>query len=194
MRIAVYVLTAMLAGCTTMGSEEFGCTGLPNSVNCMTPKMAYELSEDPRAMETYLSELEKVHEDYADGKIDKDEYTKRRSQLARDALEKKQAVSKQNSGLPDALINPIQQPMPVLMQAKVLRGWYGPLLDSNGDLHMPGLVYTEVTPRRWNLGEEVVRQSSIIGALGVRVDAESAKPTADTKDGKPTQKRGEKKK
>lgn len=45
-------------------------------------------------------------------------------------------------------------PVPVLEQAKVMRIWIAPWVDANKDLHWPGVMFTEVTPRKWNFGEE----------------------------------------
>lgn len=45
-------------------------------------------------------------------------------------------------------------PVPVLEQAKVMRVWIAPWVDSNKDLHWPGLMFTEIRPRKWHFGEE----------------------------------------
>jgi conjugal transfer pilus assembly protein TraV len=34
-----------------------------------------------------------------------------------------------------------------------MRVWIAPWIDAKQDLHMPGYVFTEVTPRRWSFGE-----------------------------------------
>jgi conjugal transfer pilus assembly protein TraV len=43
--------------------------------------------------------------------------------------------------------------LPILEPAKVMRVWIAPWIDAKQDLHMPGYVFTEVTPRRWSFGE-----------------------------------------
>lgn len=45
-------------------------------------------------------------------------------------------------------------PVPVLEQAVVLRVWIAPWIDSNKDLHWPGVMFTEIRPRQWSFGEE----------------------------------------
>lgn len=45
-------------------------------------------------------------------------------------------------------------PIPVLEQAKVMRIWISPWVDSNKDLHWPGVVFTQIQPRQWSFGSE----------------------------------------
>ena len=46
----------------------------------------------------------------------------------------------------------LSEPKPVLMPAQVLRVWVNAYQDDRGDLVYPSRVFTEVTPRRWNVG------------------------------------------
>jgi conjugal transfer pilus assembly protein TraV len=48
---------------------------------------------------------------------------------------------------------PITAPRPLMEPAQVIRIWVNYWIDSKGDLHQPGLIYTEVTPRRWAIGQ-----------------------------------------
>lgn len=45
------------------------------------------------------------------------------------------------------------EPIPVLEQARVMRGWIAPWKDSNGDLHWPGVIFTQMHGRQWSVGE-----------------------------------------
>lgn len=42
--------------------------------------------------------------------------------------------------------------VPVRAPAQVVRVWVAPFEDAGGSLVMPGLVYSEVVPRRWSVG------------------------------------------
>lgn len=46
----------------------------------------------------------------------------------------------------------IYEPKPLLMPAQVLRVWVNAYEDSSGSLVYPTRVFSEVTPRRWNVG------------------------------------------
>ena len=48
---------------------------------------------------------------------------------------------------------PITAPKPMIEPAQVARIWVNYWIDSKGDLHQPGLIYTEITPRRWAIGQ-----------------------------------------
>ena len=45
-------------------------------------------------------------------------------------------------------------PIPVLEQAQVMRIWIAPWTDKNKDLPWPGLVFTQIQPRQWTVGED----------------------------------------
>lgn len=156
-----------LTGCNTIGSDEFGCTGMPNSVNCMSPSVTYEMSQDPSATQTYLAELEKIHQKYLDDEINREEYSKQRTQLAKRVLGEKHSAEAERIADSKGLLNPIKQPKPVLHEALALRVWIAPYTNAQSDLKMPGLVYTEITPRRWSIGEQAVRSSVVQGALSI---------------------------
>ena len=42
-----------------------------------------------------------------------------------------------------------QGPVPLREPALVMRVWVAPWEGANGDLNVPGYVYTEIAPRRW---------------------------------------------
>jgi len=46
------------------------------------------------------------------------------------------------------------EPVPVLEQAKVMRIWISPWIDKNKDLHWPGVIFTQVTSRQWQFGDD----------------------------------------
>lgn len=48
---------------------------------------------------------------------------------------------------------PVTAPKPIMEPAQVARIWINYWIDTSGDLHQPGLIYTEITPRRWAIGQ-----------------------------------------
>jgi conjugal transfer pilus assembly protein TraV len=50
-----------------------------------------------------------------------------------------------------ALLPRPEGPVPLRTPAQVMRVWIAPWEDSRGDLHAPGYLFTEITPRRWSL-------------------------------------------
>ncbi|WP_107825194.1 TraV family lipoprotein [Neisseria sicca] len=56
--------------------------------------------------------------------------------------------------LPEPIPNAatVYEPKPLLMPAQVLRVWVNAYEDSSGSLVYPTRVFSEVTPRRWNVG------------------------------------------
>jgi conjugal transfer pilus assembly protein TraV len=73
---------------------------------------------------------------------------------------------------------PLNQPMPVLEPARVVRIWVAPWVDAKGDLHMPGYLCSEITPRRWSLGEAEVSGARVLTPM--QVERDSAAPTSAT--------------
>ncbi len=66
-----------------------------------------------------------------------------------------------------ALTIGVDRPVPLRSQAKVLRIWIAPWEDQHGDLHASGLVFSEVEPRRWQVGERMVPKVPLITPLQV---------------------------
>ena len=51
----------------------------------------------------------------------------------------------------------LTSPQAVRRPPKIIRIWIAPWVDSAGDLHQPGYVYTEVIQPKWIFGEEIER-------------------------------------
>jgi conjugal transfer pilus assembly protein TraV len=78
--------------------------------------------------------------------------------------------------VPLATLPPPTPPTPdaLLTPARVLRIWVAPFQDGNGDLHAPGLVYTEVVPRRWAIGLDAPPATVALTPLQVEPPREAA--------------------
>ncbi|UTH74239.1 TraV family lipoprotein [Chromobacterium sp. IIBBL 290-4] len=70
-----------------------------------------------------------------------------------------------------ALIPALAGPAPVLEPASVLRVWVAPYVDEASQLHWPGYVFTEVTPRQWSFGERSVAEIPLLTPLQVEQKA-----------------------
>lgn len=70
-----------------------------------------------------------------------------------------------NGGLPGRLLEPLAIPMPIMEPAQVQRIWIAPWQDASGDLNWPSHVFTEVTPRRWHIGEKTAVSAPIIAPV-----------------------------
>lgn len=79
------------------------------------------------------------------------------------------------------LPQPITRPLPIMEPAQVARIWVNYWIDNKGDLHQPGLIYTEVTARRWALGQPAhtgtrdLQPLQVMGETSTQVSGESLK-------------------
>ncbi len=140
-RLALTSLVIILGGCA-MGSSKFDCPGMPEGAVCKSPQEVYKATNN--ADHLYA-------EDIGNGT------TSAAGKASADAL----------AMLPKQLMEPITQPMPVLEPAQTIRVWIAPWIDRRGDLHFPSLLFSEVTSRRWSIGESVGRSARVLTPLGV---------------------------
>jgi conjugal transfer pilus assembly protein TraV len=148
---AIGLSAAMLSGCGSMmniGESEFSCPGnVENGYKCMNVRDLYKATDGPSS-----SIGKKLPTPGADS--------------AQNGLVKK---------LQPAEVNPVgheptpwmDKPLPIRSQAKVMRVWVAPYEDEVGDLNAPGLVYTEIESRRWNVGEGLVRRPTRLAPIQV---------------------------
>lgn len=59
-------------------------------------------------------------------------------------------------------------PIPIRTRAKVMRIWFAPWESLNGDLHVSGMVFTELDQRRWNIGTKEAEASPSLTPLQTR--------------------------
>lgn len=126
-----------LNGCATFDENgEYSCKGIEDGVRCLDSVAAYQLTNDP---------------DWK-GRVDK-EIRGGSSDSETPAL--KQVVTGR-AHRATVLPQPVKQPVPILKPAEVMRVWIAPWVDTKQDLHWPGYVFTEITPRRWTYGESEI--------------------------------------
>ncbi|MCB5162646.1 type IV conjugative transfer system lipoprotein TraV [Marinomonas algarum] len=129
-------LLLTLSGCSAfnIGESEYGCTGMPDGVQCMSTGDVYEATNNgqiPRPMKTEDGEL-----------VEQETET----QVTNEAYENSTVNTYVAPNLPD-------KPIPIRTPAQVMRIWIAPWEDTNGDLNTTGFIYTEIEPRRWVIGE-----------------------------------------
>lgn len=111
---------------------EYSCPGKPGGVACMSARDVYAATNDRDA----LVSLDGEQGDVTAGDV----------QTAAVQSPPQAAFSAPSPLLDDGRI-PLRTP------ARVMRIWVASFEDSHGDLHMPGLVFTEIQPRRWQVGQ-----------------------------------------
>lgn len=133
-----------VTGCTVVGEEEYSCPEAEKGL-CLNAKTAYEIAEDVESANKLIAAINKP----SDANSEDEEYTT--SQNEKNAYQHVSPVI-------GTMSQPLLQPKPVLMPAKVLRVWVNSYEDKTGVLHMPQTSYVEITPRRWSLGANAERQ------------------------------------
>jgi len=157
MRITLSLAMAIvLTGCVT-GQSEFSC-GKPDGVTCMDSISVLEVTNDPaleRALRARIKALDAAG--VAPGEINPYEIL----------AELKAMRAPVGPGLPQTrtLTQPINGPLPVLEPAKVVRIWIAPWIDRKSDLHLPGYIFSEITPRRWTIGESEIDDAPIVAPI-----------------------------
>ena len=109
-------------------------------VSCMSAKDVYNATEN----ESYKTTLKAEQEAGKGGK--KAASTEPQTRVL-------YAEGGENAPIPARARNPL----PIRTQAVVMRIAVDPWEDENGDLYVPGFIYTEIEPRRWEIG---ARQTS----------------------------------
>ncbi|WP_181086882.1 type IV conjugative transfer system lipoprotein TraV [Stutzerimonas stutzeri] len=139
--IAICVAGFFVSGCSNMlsiGSTEYGCKGMPEGVSCMSAKDVYSATENEDYKTTLQAEQQAAKE--ASGKIKKVDGEPSTRVLYAEGAD--------NAPIPMRARNPL----PIRTQAVVMRIAVDPWEDENGDLYVPGFIYTEIEPRRWEIG------------------------------------------
>lgn len=119
------LLPVLLAGCA-LGSSRYSCKGRPGTPLCRSVTEVYEKTHTQEAL--VRLESDKDHDSPPPP-----------------------PPSVQISPRPTV---PIEDPLPIRTPAKVMRIWIAPWEDEDGDLIASGYVYTEIEPRRWQVGIE----------------------------------------
>lgn len=145
--LTVSALAALMSACTGMQSQ-YGCSGLPDGIVCKSPMQVYDQTNSDDRMGVYQSDFE--------------EQESPKSKYDKGSSGKKQTQAEQMVNLfAKPQFQAASSPMPVLEQPKVLRIWVAPWKDENETLNWSSYLFTEITPRRWNFGDSVMRNTPI---------------------------------
>lgn len=149
--ILVIAVAALTSGCTSimgLGSDEYACKGMPNGVTCMSAKDVYSATEG----DDYKTQLKQEQEGVEAGS---DKST------GAGATRVLIAEGSDNAPMPMRARNPL----PIRSQAVVMRIAVDPWEDEKGDLYVPGFIYTEIEPRRWEIGARTNASSPTLRPL-----------------------------
>lgn len=143
--VAAIVLTSGCTSVMNIGESEYACKGMAKGATCMSARDVYSSTEG----ENYKTQLELEQESA-------------QKENGEGAGEQKTRVlypeGADNAPIPMRARNPL----PIRTQAVVMRIAVDPWEDENGDLYVPGFIYTEIEPRRWEIG---ARQSNAAPTL-----------------------------
>lgn len=149
--ITTLLCAALLAG--GCASDKYGCKGLPEGTVCKDPVEVYHMTED----RDHVGQPSEKSEKKGDGVSDE--------QAPKDLL------------LSGSMLAARPGPKPILESSRVLRVWVAPWIDELNDLHWPGYLFTEVTPKRWAFGESAVGgMQPLIPLQLYRTETEEVKP------------------
>lgn len=138
-------VATLLSACSTPWKSEYSCPGMPNGVVCKSPVEVYRLTE----------RADHVTRDVEDAG-------------AGDRTGEASKAAAANVFIPAKLASSQQLPreaLPIREPAKLMRIWIAPYPDAKDDLHFPGLVVTEITPRRWSFGEATALKAKTLTPL-----------------------------
>ncbi|MBI6530014.1 MULTISPECIES: type IV conjugative transfer system lipoprotein TraV [Morganellaceae] len=143
--LPLMVLTTLsLTACSSLlvGETEFGCKGMPNSVTCMSVRDVHKLTDG----ENYQEKIDTVSQMQLNGEVvsksDMDNILK---------SENSKWVGTE-SGQYVPVPKPAANPQPIRSESMVMRVLIDPYENTDGDLIITGYVYTEISPRKWEVG------------------------------------------
>lgn len=139
--------STLLFGCASMGDQEYGCSGLPEGVRCLSTHDMYEASSGGQVVQASAP----------DGK------PKSPAGNAKQQQDQDKAGEPLTDPVIDTFVTPNlpDRPVPVRTPSRVMRIWVASWEDTgSGALMAPGYIYTEIEPRRWVIGkpESAARQ------------------------------------
>lgn len=123
--LAIGLTAGTLTGCSLgLGENEFKCNA-PDGIRCQSARQVYESGGSRGDLVQGTSSAEILD-------------------LGYDPRDRWPNAPWTNAPTIDA-------PQPVRRPPQIMRAYIHPFEDAKGDLHMPGLIYTEIERRRWNV-------------------------------------------
>ena len=154
--LLVTAVFSLLQGCASfdIGESEYGCSGMPVGVRCMSTRSVYEATNNGA-----LLTAKTPRETAAESTVAVD------TSRAQDPLYRRYVAP----NIPDA-------PIPIRTPTQVMRIWIAPFENDLGDLQITGTILTDIEPRRWVIGTKpTLRQDSIKPLQVIAAGGESKK-------------------
>ncbi|AKE62132.1 MULTISPECIES: type IV conjugative transfer system lipoprotein TraV [Enterobacterales] len=169
---ALFLVSAgfAMSGCSLLGqNDEYGCKGMPNSVTCMNVRDVYALTDG----DDYQEQIDTASENQLSGKP---------------VEVKRLRTTAENGGRNTAdggryvpVPATAADPQPIRTQSIVMRVLVDPYETADGDLNVPGYVYTEIEPRRWEVGaRNSATSTAVIRPMSAPVAAVPAQSQGET--------------
>lgn len=139
------------SGCSSLaniGESEYSCQS-ENGVKCKSTLEVYELTHGGN-----IPEVEPKEE-----KTKRAPSGKKVTEKTSDAKDKEGSEEAETKKTEDKVVDTYvaprlpDRPVPIRTPAHVMRIWFAPWEDTNGDLNTTGYMYTEVEERRWVIGK-----------------------------------------
>jgi conjugal transfer pilus assembly protein TraV len=171
--ILLYSAVLLNSGCSSFGSPEYSCSGIPEGKRCTPTRALYDGSNG--------GESPKAHHVTADQKNERDPGNS--TEISHD--QGSQVVSNPvTDPVIDTFVTPNlpDRPVPIRTPAQVMRIWVASWEDtSTGALISPGYIYTEVEPRRWVIGKPESAEMQQ-GRLFKPLEQSSSNPSPDKRE------------
>lgn len=159
------ISSAFIVGCSSAGSD-YACKGLAQGVTCMSARDVYQLTDDPN----FQTQLQR--ENAANAKLKAgEEGTSSDTSAAT-------VVLRELPGEQYVTPRPARNPLPIRTPATVMRIGFVPWEDEKGDLNVPGYIYTEIEPRRWEVGVQRPPEAPTLRPLQVQNTQLTQMPSA----------------
>ncbi|MBB3268622.1 conjugal transfer pilus assembly protein TraV [Azospirillum sp. OGB3] len=175
-KVMACLVPLLLGACSSLGigESEFSCSGMPQGVACKSAREVYDLTNS---------------RDVVSGAMLSQEARRKTEAAAESELVQtmRKAAATDPAALGGAPVGYGAMPVaytddgrvPIRTPAVVMRVWVAPYQDTKGDLHMPGLVFSEVEPRKWQVGLPDAASGSPSAFRPLEATAPKAKPPAN---------------
>lgn len=154
--LALAAACLTMTGCSVLsiGESDYACKGYDTQgVTCMSAKEVYFATENATAI--------------SNSDFDGSDHTHQGREAQRKPSGPGEQLTTNQHNRAGQYIRHTG-PTPIRTPARVMRVWVDTYEDKQGDLHTPGLVYTEVESRRWNIGKTAPSRPEKITPLGVK--------------------------
>lgn len=167
------ILILFASGCSTVGNQEFGCSGLPAGVSCTKASELYNVVDKAGYQPGYAKSKPGSGSD-----VTKDSIGRRESGRPDTGDDTRSGAPAQKffgsvpevpEGAPDQLflLNPPRADgtAPVRMAPVMRRVWLAPWVDQDGVYHSDQVLYVDIKPEQWRNGEKASDTSPIFSPL-----------------------------